>query len=239
MPATWFDVTDDFQANEDLFEWIDLLESVASAGTRFAMLDLGAGYGRWLVNGAMASRQKGKDFFLAGVEAEDIHYRWMIEHLADNGIGDRQYLAVHSPVSGVEKEVFFTYGHPTEWYGQTILASADASFGEWPESSVKQKRAVSITELLDQVGPLDSLHSDVQGEEAVIFPACIDLLDENVKRVHIGTHSREIDNLLDQLFSKHGWHKHFAFPCGAERFVTAYGLVDFHDGVQSWINPRP
>jgi hypothetical protein len=161
----------------------------------------------------------------------------MLEHLADNGIPDKKYLAIQSPVSGAERDVFFTCGHATEWYGQTILPSADTSFGEWPDSSVKQKRTISIVRVLDQVGPLDSLHSDVQGEEEVIFPACTDLLNESVKRVHIGTHSRVIDAMLFKL-SKHGWQNHFAFPCQTERVVTSYGLVDFQDGVQSWINPR-
>jgi hypothetical protein len=31
MPPAWFDIADDFHADENLFEWIDLLESVASA----------------------------------------------------------------------------------------------------------------------------------------------------------------------------------------------------------------
>ena len=238
MPLTWFDITDEFQANEDLFSWIDLLESVASAESRFTMLDLGAGYGRWLVNGAMASRQKGKDFLVAGVEAEDIHYRWMLEHLEDNGITKQQCLTFHGPISDVEKSVFFTYGHPTDWYGQQILPSADTPFGDWPESSVKQKRTVSIIDVLTQVGRLDTLHADVQGEEAIIFPACIDLLDESVKRVLIGTHSREIDKILDALFNKHGWENRYAFPCQAEGIMTPYGVVDFQDGVQSWINRR-
>jgi len=238
MPAAWFDVTDELQANEDLFEWVDLLESVASAGDRFVMLDLGAGYGRWLVNAALACRQQGKDFFVAGVEAEDVHYQWMLEHLADNDIPDGQSLAIHAPVSDVEKEVLFTCGHPTEWYGQTILTSADTPYGDWPRSSVKARRAVAIGNLLTRLGRLDSLHADVQGEEKVIFPACIDLLDRAVKRVHIGTHSREIDDILRRLFSEHGWENHFSFPCQTERVATPFGVIDFQDGVQSWINPR-
>lgn len=238
MPPTWFDITDEFHANEDLFEWIDLLESVTLANSRFTMLDLGAGYGRWIVNGAMACRQKGKDFFLAGVEAEDIHYRWMLEHLLDNSISSQQYSAVHGPISSVEKDVFFTFGHASEWYGQAILPSEDASFGNWRKSAVRQRRAVSIIDLLNQVGPLDALHSDVQGEEALIFPACIDLLDESSKRVHIGTHSREIDEILFSLFTKHRWESHFVFPSQTKAVMTPYGRIDFTDGVQSWINPR-
>ena len=45
--------------SEDYFEWIDLLEAVAAAEDRFTMLDLGAGFGRWGIRGALAARQCG------------------------------------------------------------------------------------------------------------------------------------------------------------------------------------
>ena len=34
---------------EEYFEWIDVLESVLAADQQFVMIELGAGYGRWLV----------------------------------------------------------------------------------------------------------------------------------------------------------------------------------------------
>jgi hypothetical protein len=90
--------------------------------------------------------RKAKTSSWPGVEAEDIHYQWMREHLADNGVTDEQCLTIHGPASDVEKDVFFTCGHATERYGQTILPSANTAFGDWPKSSVKQKRAVSIVD---------------------------------------------------------------------------------------------
>jgi hypothetical protein len=237
-PRAYFDVAHVFQANEDLFEWIDMFEAVTLARNRYTMLDLGAGYGRWLVNGALAARQKHLDFFVVGVEAEDIHYEWMLEHLHDNGVASHQYLAIHGPVSDTEKSVFFTQGHSTEWYGQSIAPSAELNLGEWSGAAVKPVRAISIVDILDQVGCLDSLHADLQGEERIIFPACIDRLNRNVKRVHIGTHSREIEDELCDLFCHNGWQNHFAFPSLTKNVPTAFGPIDFQDGVQSWINPR-
>jgi hypothetical protein len=238
MPRKWFDITDEIQQNEDLFEWIDLLEAVRSAEDRFVMLDLGAGYGRWLVNGALASRQLGKDCLLVGLEAEDTHYRWMLDHFADNDVEHKHHIALHGPVSDVEKDVWFTQGHPGDWYGQTIQPAASAPQGEWPDSSARKVRTIAIRDVLDCADRFDSVHADLQGEEAVIFPACIGLLSKRAKRVHIGTHSPDIDRLLHQLFSEHGWQNHFAFPCQTKRFPTPFGLIEFQDGVQSWLNPQ-
>jgi hypothetical protein len=72
--------------NEDYFEWIDLLESVVSAKRRFRMIELGAGWGKWLANGAVAARSVGLDYYVVGLEAEPTHFKWMKQHLRDNGV---------------------------------------------------------------------------------------------------------------------------------------------------------
>src|SRR5262245_19881474 len=40
--------------NEDYFEWVTLIEAVVEARERFTMIELGAGWGRWLANAALA-----------------------------------------------------------------------------------------------------------------------------------------------------------------------------------------
>src|ERR1700674_238080 len=44
--------------DEEYFEWIDLLQAVNGAEERFTMLELGAGWGRWIANAAAALRQR-------------------------------------------------------------------------------------------------------------------------------------------------------------------------------------
>jgi hypothetical protein len=44
--------------SEDYFEWIDLLTAIDRAGTQFTMIELGAGYGRWIANAAAAMRRR-------------------------------------------------------------------------------------------------------------------------------------------------------------------------------------
>src|ERR1700740_3178360 len=42
---------------EEYFEWIDVLETVVAATEFFTMIELGAGYGRWLVRAALAVKR--------------------------------------------------------------------------------------------------------------------------------------------------------------------------------------
>ncbi len=53
----------------------------------------------------------------------------------------------------------------------------------------------------------------------------------------IGTHSRHIEARLKQKFARLGWRNAFSFPCHSET-PTAFGPVQFEDGVETWVNPR-
>jgi hypothetical protein len=64
--------------SEELFEWVDLLESIDDAGDSYVMAELGAGFARWLGAAACLMRQyKPMPFRLIGVEAEPTHFEWI------------------------------------------------------------------------------------------------------------------------------------------------------------------
>lgn len=82
--------------DEEYFEWIDILESVARARDRYTMLELGSGYGRWAVRAASAVRQRGiRECRLVAVEAEPAHFTWLKQHFCDNGLDPAQHTLVH------------------------------------------------------------------------------------------------------------------------------------------------
>ena len=138
MPADWYAANDSLDASEDCFEWHDILSTIESAGEKLVFAYLGCGYGRWLVNAALAARQLGKHARLLGVEAENQHYQWALECFADNGITD--FTLINKPISDARQIVFFTQGHAHEWYGQAILATRDMGFGFWPEAEVAERK---------------------------------------------------------------------------------------------------
>ena len=63
---------------EEYFEWIDLLESVLAADDKFTMVELGAGWGRWLVDAWSVLKQIGKTdrgLLLVGVRSRADAFR--------------------------------------------------------------------------------------------------------------------------------------------------------------------
>jgi FkbM family methyltransferase len=246
--------------DEEYFEWIHLLEAVLEAQDTFTMIELGAGFGRWVVRGGLAARQRNLRFHLIAAEAEPTVYGWLRQNFANNGIPPDEHTLLHGAVTESPGPVAFYIGgprggqfdcNPNEWYGQCLAKDYDlageltadgeyANFpvichaGGWRSIEVQAVRLSSILKKLDRV---DLIDMDIEGEELPIVRANIKTLDAKVKRLHIGTHSKEIEAALRELLLDHGW------TCSADYslFATAetpYGPISFQNGAQSWTNPR-
>jgi FkbM family methyltransferase len=247
------------EASEDLLEWITVLESVNEASDTFTMVELGAGWGRWLVNAAVALRRldPARDVQLVGVEAEPTHFRWLVQHLRDNGLDPERHRLVQAAVAASDGTVRFQRGDAAAWYGQAIdaddplakLSGPVSRLIRWSRNSVanrlafgrqarkmRRTRSVGLATLLEPHARVDLVDADVQGAEADVFEPAGSLLSAGVRRVHIGTHDRENERRLRVLFTGLGWECRFDYPSGT-RCETDWGPVDFEDGVQSWINP--
>jgi FkbM family methyltransferase len=211
----------------EMFEWIDVLEAVTRAEGEFTMLELGAGYGRWTVNAAVALRAySGLTHSLTAVEAEPTHFRWLELHCRDNDVDADLVQAAVAPSRG---SVEFGVGRPASWYGQAI---AD---GTWNPERVVTVDAVRLTDLLEPFERVDLIHCDIQGAEAAVFEQAATAVDAKVQRVHIGTHGPEIELRLRRLFSSLGWENVNDYACGTSA-ETPWGTMDFQDGVQTWVN---
>ncbi len=218
--------------DEEYFEWIDVLEAASTSSDRFVMLELGAGWGRWLVRAAIAlGKINPIPCLLIGVEAEPDHFKWMKQHFKDNGINPDSHQFIEAAVSDKDGCVMFHTGQPAEWYGQAIAVNME------PSSSIKEVRSVGLNTLLFSLDEVDLIDLDVQGAELLVLSAASSELDRKVKRVHIGTHSPQVEKGLRDLFGRMGWISIYDFPCGCTS-LTQYGEINFQDGVQSWINPK-
>jgi FkbM family methyltransferase len=235
--------------NEEYFEWIDLLESVTAAKGHFTMIELGAGYGRWLVNAVAALRTTiNLPYTLIAVEPEPTHFKWIELHLKDNAVDLGACQLIEAAASGKNGYVWFYVGRPAEWYGQAIAPAIAGSslfkliagltrkarvFNE----EVRKVKAVGLDTLLRPLTTVDLIDLDVQGAELEVLAAAREPLHEKVKRVHIGTHSTQIENGLRTLFNDLGWQNLNDYGTGCE-CDTPYGRITFQDGVQTWINAR-
>lgn len=239
------------------FEWLDLLEAVCAADGSFTMVELGAGFGRWLVNGAVALDQvlPGTPFHLVGVEAEPTHFGWLQEHLRDNGIDPAAHTLVHAAVAGKPGRVRFQLGDAAGWYGQAIerddpaakLAGPVSRLIRWGRNTaanrigrgprkVRRVRATTVEALLRPLELVDLIHVDVQAAEADALEPAAEVLARKVKRVHVGTHDADNERRLRILFERLGWESRADYEHGRVN-ETPWGPIEFEDGVQSWVNP--
>jgi FkbM family methyltransferase len=250
------------QFDEEYFEWIDLLEAVASARESFTMIELGAGFGRWAVRAIFASQQLNAAIpcRVVAVEPEPVVYGWMHQHFRENRIDERGHSLVHAAISDVPGAAMFYIGgprggpydrHPNAWYGQALtkeydraaIRRLDGIYGGfrviehnsgWRSIQIP---SVTVESLLRNLSRVDLIDLDVEGQELTSLSHAIEQVDAKVKRLHIGTHSQEIESGLRQLLNAHGWE------CKADYSLlsanqTPWGLIHFENGVQSWVNPR-
>lgn len=238
--------------DEEYFEWIDLLEAVAAADGRFTMVELGAGWGRWLINGAAAACLCGvTELELVGVEAEPTHFRWMQQHFRDNDVDPEVHTLINAAVASAEGKVRFHVGDPSAWYGQAIDMNQPqverrspwqwvSSLFERPQEPTERRivdvRAVTLSAILGELEYVDLADLDIQGAEADVLESAAELLSAKVKRLHVGTHSEENEQRLRALFGRLGWEKVNDYASGTEA-ETPWGAIEFQDGVQTWTNP--
>jgi FkbM family methyltransferase len=248
--------------SEDYYDWLDLLDAVAGSSRPFTMVELGAGYGRWLVHGANLCKKLGRSLgLLVGCEAEPTHFDWMKQHLRDNGYSPDLHRLCDVAVAEVAGAVPFYVGAAASWYGQSIathpmqprrlrrpnLARMLRRFlgKEKPMDVVKMVRAMSLKEIVGDLESIDFMHVDIQGAEYDVLVSSKDLLDAKVKSIHVGTHStgveatrgRDMDALINELFSAMGWSQRIRVRPGEK--ISLHGQdITFVDGVNSWANTR-
>ena len=221
---------------EEYFESIDLLESIDSARESFTMVELGAGYGRWLVSAAVILRNhRSIPFRLIGVEPEHNHFQMISQHFVDNGLNPKEHTLIEAAVTETDGSVLFTEGHSKKWWGQSIVPSKDAEFGNWPEATVNEIPGYSINTILKTVNYVDLMDMDIQGGELEAIRGSLSILNAKVRRIHIGTHSKKNEKALYKMLSKESWICCNNFPCNST-VDTNYGPISFQDGVQTWIN---
>ena len=101
-------------------------------------------------------------------------------------------------------------------------------------------KLVSAITLADVLGPfdfLDYLESDIQQSEILVFPPYMDVVKRKVRRVHIGTHGKDVHNALLELFEMDGWQIVFNYEPNST-FESALGNFSTNDGVLTARNPN-
>lgn len=248
--------------SEDYYDWLDLFDAVADSDRPFTMVELGAGYGRWLVHGANLAAKLGRPLgLLVGCEAEPTHYQWMMEHFRDNGYAPEHHRLRECAIAGAAGSVPFYIGAAAKWYGQSIAPSVIRLASRRglnpgrllrmllgkarPMDAIRLVPAATLAEIIGDLGVVDFMHVDIQGAEYDALSVSKDLLNAKVAFVHVGTHAptveatrgRDMDALIHGLFQAMGWNRRFSAKPGETIRLHGHD-IRFVDGVQSWANPR-
>ena len=223
-------------------EFIGTLRSVLDAGDRYALLECGAGYGPWMAMAAAAAKQRGvSDLRLYGIEGDAGHFRFMAEHMDDNGIGPEHCTMIYGAVGATAGTAqWAVVDDAAEVYGGRPMDDGATDYHGARQSRLVEVQVHGINDLLLREAVWDLVHVDIQGGEGGLCRAGIDAMNQRVRRVVIGTHSRALDGEVMAVFHAAGWVLENEKPTimvwreGAPTLETMARV----DGVQVWRNPR-
>lgn len=233
----------------EAIEYVGLLKSVMRAREQFVAMELGAGWGPWLVGGARAAQARGLGSIrLHGVEADPAHFAFMQQHFRDNGLDPDAHCLVRAAV-GVDagRARWPKVAIPSNDWGSRPARVGDAGTNEQDAlylgvllNEYIDVDIVPIADLLEREPRWDLVHIDIQGWEEFVCRGAIAHLAARVAHLVVGTHSRKIEGDLIHLFHRDGWVLENEQPC---RFRYLPGVkilesMNLADGTQVWRNPR-
>ena len=233
----------------EAIEYVGLLKGVIRAKDQFVVLEVGAGWGPWLVAGAKAARARGIETVrLYGIEADPTHVEFMRQHLRDNGLDPEGHCLIHAAVGLEPGRARFprVADAANDWGSRPArLAAGETNqedvryLGPLLEASLEVD-VLSLADVLAREPRWDLVHIDIQGWEAFVCEGSYAHLNARVATLVIGTHSRKIEGDLVALFHREGWMLENEQP---SRFRYLQGVpllesMNLADGTQVWTNPR-
>lgn len=184
---------------------------------QFAAVELGAGWGPWISGAGVVCRREGfKDIQLIGVEADKGKCGMMEDHLArndltkENGVSSR---VIHGAAWKEDTELQFPVIDSVRDHGAAATDKKESVDYRGFTSEFVSVPAYSIPTICKGLDAIDYMHWDIQGAELDVAKSAIDFLNEKVRYLFIGTHSRFIEGNLLDLFFRNGWDVLYQNPC--------------------------
>lgn len=231
--------------DQTYFELLFLINSVNNAGGKeFSMIELGAGYGYWLVIASkLLERAKGEQVVprLTGVEMETGRFHWMEEHFSNNGLDPTQHHLIHAAVSDHSGSArYLRRRDSSSEYGLSLqrIVGWRSYRGAGNTAGGTEIRCVSLRDLLESENYVNFVHVDVQREEWVVIRHGLEELTKKVGWLLIGTHSSWQYRRLQRLLERRGWRPVYRYP-GYRCNQTPFGNIFFLDGLLAYKNPHP
>src|SRR5437899_3591574 len=177
-----------------VIEWAGVLRAVLEAESQLVAVELGAGWGPWLITATRAAALRGIDkVSLIGVEGCKQHCDFMVTHFQDNGLDPKEHQIIHGVVGTTDGMAHFpVVAEPEANYGARALADSSQTEvtngngssslfrrltrkGWWTArqgirtivngSNTVQVPRYSLPTLLNPFTKVDLLHVDIQRDE--------------------------------------------------------------------------
>lgn len=226
----------------EAIEYFAVLHSLETAGSSYAIAELGASFAPWACfAGVLALRTGRSDVKLVAVEASRLFFDLIPGHLALNGIDASccDIKLTHGAIASERGVLYFPKATSASDNGGQAVDVPSKTDYVGRKVDFEEVQAYPIEDVLHP-GVTDLLHVDVQGAELEVLSSGVELLNRRVRSVFVGTHSRKIEGGLLDLFHGHGWKLLRERPT---RFVYQSSLPNVvgwttRDGGQFWVNPR-
>ena len=220
-------------------EWVGTLRSILEAKDKLTVMELGAGWGPWLIAAHRIASLRGiKKIDLTGVEGSAEHYGFMIDNFEVNGVSPKKHQLHHAVVGAQDGIASFPKLHVgSDDYGANAVFADGERGAAALRGELEEIRCLSLKTLMNDKERVDLVHIDIQGHEESVIAAGIDELNAKARRLVIGTHSRTIEGHLFDLLHAHGWVCESELPC-VMRPTMDGGRFLFVDGEQVWRNDR-
>lgn len=216
--------------SEWTIDWIACLLAARLAGDRFTVIELGAGYGQWMVTSIIAYKALRPDRPAHGMalEADITHYQWLEQHVQKN-LGSKpdvrtDLLHAAAGYDGIAR--FPVLAEPERDYGAAYQAGGDGGTMQ----QVQCLSMKSIDQRFDEE-KIDILHVDIQGAEADLIanPGFEDTL-RKTRFALFGTHQNsKLHGKVKMAMERAGMQALIEWP--RESFIdTPIGSIKTNDG---------
>lgn len=218
-------------------EFVGLLKAIEAGSGPFVAVELGAGWGSWSVTaGHVARRCKRGPIRLYAVEAGTARLDNIRQHYRNNGFDPDAHRIIHAAVGPVDGYALFPQVTADDLWGeQAIFLASDEATPQRAGYDVVP--SISLGTLLQSEALVDLVHFDIQGAERETIADAIDVLDEKVRFLIVGTHGRVIEGAIMGTLTAHGWWLENEQPARIRSSVHGREEI-LVDGTQVWRNPR-
>lgn len=225
--------------HSDMAEWAAAIRSVDLARDTFTMIELGCGWGCWMVNTGFLAKRRGLKIEVIGVEGDPKHVDFSHEVMRLNGIKSSEYSVVRGIAAARPGVALFPkrVGNEERWgFSPIFEATKEQQAAAVASGSHDCVEVLSLPEIIGDRPFVDLIHIDIQGGEGDLINDSIDVLTQKIGYALIGTHSRVLEGRIIEKMLDAGWELEIERPA---IFYLAGGKPQIKiDGVQGWRNPK-